>query len=333
MNDPEQPGRSAPLGASVVDGGVNFSLFSRSATGVELLLFDRQDDARPSSVMSLDPVANRTYHYWHAFVPGIAPGQIYAYRVAGPSDPGRGLRFDPAKVLIDPYGREVVVPDGYTRGAASREGDNAATAMKSVVVDSAAYDWEGDTPLGLPSSRSIIYEMHVGGFTRHPSSGVREQVRGTYAGLIDKIPYLQALHVTAVELLPVFQFDAEACPPGVVNYWGYQPVSFFAPHRAYSSRQEPLGPLNEFRDMVKALHRAGIEVILDVVFNHTAEGGADGPTLSLRGIDDAIYYTTTRRPGSTGRWCGSTPTCIGSLRCSPSVACCATWSTRTDGSA
>ena len=202
----------------------------------------------------------------------------------------RGLRFDPTKILLDPYGREVVVPGAYTREAARREGDNAATAMKSVVVDPASYDWEGDAPLHLPSSRTIIYEMHVRGFTRHPSSGVDERRRGTYAGLVDKIPYLRALGITAVELLPVFQFDVQACPPAVMNYWGYQPVSFFAPHRAYSSRQEPLGPVNEFRDMVKALHRAGIEVILDVVFNHTAEVGDDGPTLSLRGIDNPTYY-------------------------------------------
>ncbi len=290
MNGHEPFGRSDPLGAAVVDGGVNFSLFSRSATGVELVLFDREDDARPARVIALDPVANRSYHYWHAFVPGVRRGQIYGYRVSGPSDTATGLRFDPAKVLVDPYGREVVVPGGYTREAASRAGDNAATAMKSIVVDTASYDWEGDAPLHLPSARTIVYEMHVRGFTRHPNSGVGERVRGTYGGLIEKIPYLQALGITAVELLPVFQFDAQACPPGVVNYWGYQPVSFFAPHRAYSSRQEPLGPVHEFRDMVKALHRAGIEVILDVVFNHTAEGGTDGPILSLRGIDNPTYY-------------------------------------------
>ena len=283
-------GRSAPLGATVGEGGVNFSLFSRTATGVALLLFDRDDDARPARVITLDPVANRTYHYWHTFVPGVQPGQIYGYRVSGPSDPARGLRFDPGKVLLDPYGREVVVPVGYAREAASGDGENAATAMKSVVVDAASYDWEGDQPLHLPSSRTIIYEMHVRGFTRHPNSGVRDEVRGTYAGLIEKIPYLQALGVTAVELLPVFQFDVQACPTGLVNYWGYQPVSFFAPHRPYSSRKEPLGPVHEFRDMVKALHRAGIEVILDVVFNHTAEVGADGPTISLRGIDNPTYY-------------------------------------------
>jgi glycogen operon protein len=286
----EGAGQSAPLGASVVAGGVNFSLFSRTATGVELVFFDREDDAKPSRVIALDSVRNRTYHYWHAFVPGVRPGQIYGYRVCGPYDPPRGLRFDPAKILLDPYGREVVVPSTYGREAAGRKGDNAATAMKSVVVDPAAYDWEGDAPLRLPSSRTIIYEMHVRGFTRHPTSGLGEAVRGTYAGLIEKIPYLRALGITAVELLPVFQFDAQACPPGLVNYWGYQPVSFFAPHRAYSSRKEPLGPVDEFRDMVKALHRAGIELILDVVFNHTAEGGVDGPTLSLRGIDNPTYY-------------------------------------------
>jgi glycogen operon protein len=162
--------------------------------------------------------------------------------------------------------------------------------MKSVVVDPSAYDWEGDQPLRRPASRTIVYEMHVRGFTRHPSSGVAEKTRGTYAGLIEKIPYLQELGITAVELLPVFQFDPLACPPGRVNYWGYQPVSFFAPHQAYSSRQDPLGPVDEFRDMVKALHRAGIEVVLDVVFNHTAEGGHDGPTLCFRGLDNGAYY-------------------------------------------
>jgi glycogen operon protein len=200
------------------------------------------------------------------------------------------MRFDPTKVLLDPYGRGVGVPGSYSREAARTVGDNAATAMKSVVVDCDAYDWEGDAPLRRPSARTIVYEMHVRGFTRHPSSGVPEKTRGTFAGLIEKIPYLRDLGITAVELLPVFQFDAQDCPPGLVNYWGYSPVSSFAPHQAYSSRQDPLGPIDEFRDMVKALHRAGIEVILDVVFNHTAEGSHDGPTLSFRGIDNVTYY-------------------------------------------
>jgi glycogen operon protein len=274
----------------VVDGGVNFSVFSRSASGVELQLFDRDDDAVPARVIRIDPALNRTYHYRHVFVPKVGPGQIYAYRVTGAAAPEHGLRFDAAKMLLDPYGRGVVVPRHYDRDAAKGRGDNAATAMKSVVVDPSTYDWEGDMPLCRPAARTVIYEMHVRGFTRHPSSGVNEKTRGTYAGLIEKIPYMQELGITAVELLPVFQFDAQDCPLGRINYWGYAPISFFAPHQAYSSRQGPLGPVNEFRDMVKALHRAGIEVILDVVFNHTAEGDHTGPTLSFRGIDNATYY-------------------------------------------
>ncbi|CEF49090.1 unnamed protein product [uncultured bacterium] len=290
MNFVGNAGHSWPLGATVVDGGINFSVFSRSATGVELLLFDREDDARPARLMRLDPAANRTYHYWHVCVPCIRPGQLYGYRVAGPYDPANGMRFDPAKVLLDPYGRGVVVPKNYSRDAARKKGDNAATAMKSVVVDVHTYDWEGDAPLQRPSSRTIVYEMHVRGFTRHPSSGVAEKRRGTFAGLIEKIPYLQQLGITAVELMPVFQFDPQDAPSERVNYWGYAPVSFFAPHQAYSSRKDPLGPLDEFRDLVKALHREGIEVILDVVFNHTAEGNHDGSTLSFRGLDNPTYY-------------------------------------------
>jgi isoamylase len=284
----------SPLGPTVRPDGVNFSLFSRSATGVELLFFDRDDDSRPARVIRLDPAANRTYHYWHVFVPGVRAGQLYGYRVDGPHDPGNGLRADSMKVLLDPYGRGVAVPKNYSRAAAAMEGDNAAAAMKSVVVDPDAYDWEGDAPLQRPSSKTIIYEMHVRGFTRHPSSGVSESRRGSYAGLIEKIPYLQQLGITAVELLPVFQYDVQDAPPGRVNYWGYAPISFFSPHQGYSSRQDPLGPVNEFRDMVKALHKAGLEVILDVVFNHTAEGDHRGPTLSFRGVDNRAYYILER---------------------------------------
>ncbi len=298
-------GRSYPLGATVADGGVNFSIYSRSGTGVELLLFDREDDARPERVIRIDPSFGRTYHYWHVFVPGVQPGQIYGYRVEGPFDPPKGMRFDPSKLLLDPYGRAVVVPGNYSRDAARSPGGNIATAMKSAVVDPCTYDWEGDTPLKRPSTQTIIYEMHVRGFTRHPNSGVDDKRRGTFAGLIEKIPYLQQLGITAVELLPVFQFDAQDCPPGRVNYWGYAPVSFFAPHQAYSSRQDPAGPVYEFRDMVKALHRAGIEVILDVVFNHTAEGDHTGPTLSLRGLDNRTYYILDRDRGRYANYSGT----------------------------
>jgi isoamylase len=284
------PGRTFPLGASVVENGVNFCVFSRDASAVELLLFDEAAAHEPVRVIRLDARAHRTYHYWHAFVPALGAGQVYAYRAVGPFDPARGLRFDPAKALLDPYGRAVVVPDEYDRFAASRPGDNRKVAMRSVVVHPDTYDWEGDALLRRPFATTVIYEMHVAGFTRHPSSGVAPRTRGTYAGMIEKIPYLQDLGITAVELLPVFQFDAQNCPPGLVNYWGYSPVSFFAPHAGYSSRRDPLGPVDEFRDLVKALHRAGIEVILDVVYNHTAEGNHDGPTLSFRGLDNDTYY-------------------------------------------
>jgi isoamylase len=290
MSDGLAQGSSSPLGATPSGNGVNFSVFSKHATAVQLLLFDGVNDTKAARVVRLDPSANRTYHYWHVFVPNVRPGQLYAYRVEGPFDPSRGMRFDPTKVLLDPYSRGVMVPETYGRDAARRPGDNAGTAMKSVVIDVAGYDWEGDAPLRRPSARTIVYEMHVRGFTRHPSSGLAQETRGTFAGLIEKIPYLQRLGITAVELLPVFQFDPQDCPPGLVNYWGYAPVSFFAPHQAYSSRRDPLGPVDEFRDMVKALHRAGLEVILDVVFNHTAEGDHGGPTLSLRGLDNPTYY-------------------------------------------
>jgi len=290
-NPKTEVGEASPLGAEVSREGVNFSVFSRNATGIELLLFDREDDAHPSHVIPIDSFSNRTYHYWHTFVSGIRAGQIYAYRVDGKFDPSNGLRFDPSKILLDPHGRGVAVPKSYNREVIRKTGiDTTSIAMKSVVVDPSQYDWEGDRPLNTPSSQSIIYEMHVRGFTRHQSSGIAKHLRGTYAGLIEKIPYLRTLGITAVELLPVFQFDAQDCPVGVVNYWGYAPVSFFAPHQAYSSRHDVLGPVDEFRDMVKALHRAGIEVILDVVYNHTAEGGHDGPTLSFRGFDNVAYY-------------------------------------------
>jgi isoamylase len=286
----EQAGRSSPLGPTIENGGVNFSVYSRDASGIDLVFFDREDASQPSRVISLDRFTNRSYHYWHVFVPDAVPGQLYGYRAYGPLDPSRGLRFDGSKVLLDPYSRGVVVPKGYSREAAQGKGDTAATAMKSVLVDLRAYDWEGDEPLRRPSSQTIIYEMHVKGFTRHSNSGISEEIRGTFRGVIEKIPYLQDLGISAVELLPVFQFDPQDCPPGRVNYWGYAPVSFFAPHQAYSSRKDSAGPVDEFRDMVKALHRAGIEVILDVVYNHTAEGNHDGPTVCFRGLDNGTYY-------------------------------------------
>ncbi|MBO0736663.1 MAG: glycogen debranching protein GlgX, partial [Alphaproteobacteria bacterium] len=287
-------GKSFPLGATVSPAGVNFSVFSKHSTAAQVLLFDQVDDPLPSRVIDLDQYRNRTYHYWHTFVPGIGAGQIYGYRIAGPFEPEKGQRFDAQKVLLDPYGKGVARPAARSREAARKPGDNAATALRSVVVDSAAYDWEGDVLLGRPFAETIIYEMHVRGFTRHPNSGLTPPKRGTYAGVIDRIPYLQDLGVSAVELLPVFAFDEQDAPPGRTNYWGYQPFSFFAPHPGYSSRKDPLGVLDEFRDMVKALHRAGIEVLLDVVYNHTTEGNEDGPTFCFRGLANENYYILGR---------------------------------------
>jgi isoamylase len=290
------PGQPNPLGATVYPQGVNLALFTRNATAVEMLLFDHPDDPEPTRVFQLDPEVNRTFYYWHIFVSGLRAGQIYAYRVDGPYAPQEGHRFDRSKVLLDPYAREIVYEDNWSREQASQPGDNCASAMKCVVIDTRDYDWEGDAPLHKPFSETVIYEMHVGGFTKHPSSGVSHP--GTYHGLIEKIPYLQSLGITAVELLPVQQFDEQesshlASSPGSTcneNYWGYNPIGFFAPHRGYCTEGGRGQPTREFRDMVKALHRAGIEVILDVVFNHTAEGGDGGPTICYRGLENRAYY-------------------------------------------
>ena len=234
-------GRSYPLGATVYGNGVNFSVFSRHCTVMELLLFDDPADRQPSRTILLDPQQNRTFYYWHVFVRGLQAGQLYAFRAHGPYSPERGLRFDGDKVLVDPYARAVAYGDNYSRAAAQHPGSNAAHSMKSVVVDPRGYNWEGDTPLQNPFAGTLIYELHVGGFTRSPNSGLPENLRGTYAGLVHKIPYLKQLGVTAVELLPVQQFDEQEAPTGLTNYWGYGPVNFFSPHRGYSSQKSPSG--------------------------------------------------------------------------------------------
>jgi glycogen operon protein len=284
------PGRSSPLGATAYSGGVNFSVFAKNADYVELLLFDRADDKQPSEIISLDPLVHRTFYYWHVYVIGLEPGQLYGYRVYGRYDPDNGMRCNPDKVLVDPYARAIVTPENFSRRAAIKPGDNCAHAMKSAVIPRNSYDWEGDEPLNIPFSTSIIYEMHVKGFTAHPSSGVTPEKRGTYAGLIEKIPYLQDLGITAVELMPVHQFDPQDAYRDLTNYWGYTPINFFAPHYGYGYSKDPVLLVNEFRDMVKTFHRAGIEVILDVVFNHTAEGGSDGPTYNFKGFGNQAYY-------------------------------------------
>jgi isoamylase len=300
-------GRTFPLGATCVADGVNFSVYSPHAEELELLLFDDESADFPRRTVSL----HRTADYWHAMVTCLGPGQIYAFRAHGHDRPQDGQRFDAAKVLLDPYGRAVVGYDRYDRRKAAEPGDNSRTGLRSVVADMDDFDWEGDRPLGPAQDRGLIYEMHVAGFTRNPDSGLPEEIRGTYAGLVQKIPYLLDLGVTAVELLPVHAFDPQDAPPGRVNYWGYSSLGFFAPHPPYSSDRSSLGPLNEFREMIKALHRAGIRVYLDVVYNHTAEGGADGPTLCFRGLANSAYYILERDRTGYANYsgCGNTFNC------------------------
>ncbi len=287
-----EAGEPHPLGVTCGPDGVNFCLYSSAATAVTLLLFDSETAREPARTIRFDPYRNKTFHLWHVFLRGCRPGTCYAFRVDGPDAPAEGHRFDPEKVLISPYARGVS-RRLWRREDAIGRGDNMASSMRCVVVDTGAYDWEGDRPLERPMHQSIIYELHVGGFTRSPSSGVRHP--GTYAGLIEKVPYLQALGVTAVELLPVFEFDDRSTWPGpsgepLRNFWGYSPVAFFSPHSGYGTSGEAAAVVNEFRDLVKALHRAGIEVILDVVFSHTEEGTETGPTFGFRGIDNRTFY-------------------------------------------
>ena len=286
---PSVAGCEPTLGPVIAANGVHFTVFS-SADRVELVLFDSVDDERPAHVLELERQPHSCGRYWHRFVTGIRAGQVYGYRADGPFAPQRGLRFDRDKLLLDPYARCIERPRGRARSAAAVTGANLATALRCVAVDSSAYDWEGDRPPRVPYDRAVIYEMHVGHFTGHPSSGIAEELRGTFAGVVQKLPYLSDLGVSTVELMPVFAFDEDAAPPGLQNVWGYEPLSFFAPHAGYSSRRVVGGVIDEFRDMTKALHRAGIEVILDVVYNHSAEDDAKGPTLSFKGLANEVYY-------------------------------------------
>ena len=309
-------GSSHPFGSTPTEEGTNFSLFSANATAVQLLIFEKPNDPDPIWVIDLDPDRNRSFNIWHVFVANVQPGMGYGYRVDGPREPWNGHRFDPEKVLVDPYSHGNSL-DLWNRGSACVPGDNLHTSIRSVVIDLQDYDWEGDERLNHDMADSVIYEVHVGGFTKDPSSGVQHP--GTYVGLIEKIPYLKSLGVTAVEVLPCCSFDCkdvlkEHDGRKLVNYWGYSTMGYFAPHQAYCIAPETGSHIREFRDMVKALHKAGIEVIMDVVFNHTDEGNHQGPTFSFKGIDNSTYYYLTGPNGSkefyydyTG--CGNTFNC------------------------
>ncbi len=296
------PGRPFALGATWDGEGTNFSLFSENAERVFLCLFDDDD------VETRHELTERTAFNWHGYLPGVGPGQRYGYRVHGPWVPERGHRYNPAKLLIDPYARAI---DGAVRFNAARvlpyvaghpderdDEDNAVAIPKSVVVDP-TFDWEGDVRLETPWSETVIYEAHVKGFTQLGEE-TREDLRGTYAGLASEpaIAYLKSLGVSAVELLPVHQIADEEFlhGRGLTNYWGYSSIGYLAPHSGYAATGTRGAQVTEFKGMVKALHRAGIEVILDVVYNHTAEGSELGPMLSFKGIDNASYYRL--EPGS-----------------------------------
>jgi isoamylase len=301
-------GSPLPLGTQERGGGVNFAIFSRDASRVRLELFDHPEDAVPARVIDLDTPRNRTGDVWHVWVEGIGPGQLYAYRVDGPYEPGEGHRFNFNRLLLDPFATAIsrlppwdfASARGYDPSAPEQDLtlsklDNSKSMPKCVFVNE-PFEWDGDQPPRHPWSKTVIYETHVRGFTIHPKSGVDHP--GTYRGLMEKIPYLKTLGVTAVELMPVQEFNEHQVtginprtgqPLG--NYWGYDPVVFCAPKASYSS-SEGLGQQKlEFKEMVRAFHNAGIEVILDVVFNHTAEGDELGPTLCFRGMDNAIFYT------------------------------------------
>src|SRR4051812_22788502 len=295
------PGRSYPLGATWDGAGVNFALFSEHATRVELCLFDSPQADKETHRITL---SEHTDQVWHAFLPDLQPDQLYGYRVHGPHEPARGHRFNPNKVLLDPYakaiGRDLRWDDALfayhigDKGADLKfdERDSAPFAPLAAVVDN-AFTWGDDRPPRTPWHKTLIYEVHVKGFTkRHPD--VLESLRGTYAGLGTEaaIRHLKDLNVTAVELLPVHHHlnDRHLLDTGKTNYWGYNTLSFFAPHAEYDAPNNTLSPVTEFKTMVRALHAAGIEVVLDVVYNHTAEGNQMGPTLSWRGIDNAAYY-------------------------------------------
>ncbi|BAZ47625.1 glycogen debranching enzyme GlgX [Nostoc sp. NIES-4103] len=288
-----EPGCPHPLGATPDKDGVNFSIFSEHATSIELLLFDSNDAPEPIQIIQLNSRKNKTFYYWHIYVKGLKAGAHYAYRADGPEHLHKAEhRFSKNKILLDPYARGNT-NTLWKRSDALGAKDNLATSMRSVVIDISDYDWEGDRPINRPMSETIIYEVHVGGFTKSPSSGCKYP--GTFSAIIEKIPYLKELGITAVELLPIFDFDEknilrEVNGKELNDYWGYNPHSYFAPEGSYCISPDVGNHIQEFRDMVKALHKEGIEVILDVVFNHTDEGNHEGPIINFKGFFNSIFY-------------------------------------------
>ncbi|MFO7869317.1 MAG: glycogen debranching protein GlgX [Bacteroidales bacterium] len=319
------PGAPYPLGATSNEHGVNFALYSENASGVELCLFDKD---KPNKEIQRIPVKERTHDVWHVYIPDIKPGQLYGYRVYGPYEPENGHRFNPNKLLIDPYAKAIsgtINWDdslfGYQIGhededTSFSDSDSAPFMPKSVVIGD-NFDWEGDTLLKIPYHKTIIYETHVKGFTKL-NPNIPEDLRGTYAGIAHpaSIEYLTKLGITAIELMPIHHFitDRHLEDNGLTNYWGYNSLGFFAPDVRFASKGTHGEQVTEFKDMVKALHKAGIEVILDVVYNHTGEGNHMGPTLSFKGIDNLGYYRVTENKRYYMDYTGTGNTLNASLR-------------------
>ena len=315
------PGKFYPLGASLEEGGVNFALYSKNANEVYLALFDRAD-GEPTDIIKLE---NRTRFVFHARVSGVKAGQLYGYYVRGPFDPQRGFRFNENKLLLDPYARALTgkpknidnILLGYDAKSPARDlaidtRDSGAFVPKAIVIDD-TFDWQGDSPPQIAFESLLIYEVHLKGFTAHPSSKAKHP--GTYLGFIDKIPHLVELGINAVEFLPLQErmIGDFLLEKGLTNYWGYDTLGFFAPECSYRTGNDAGCEVAEFKTLVRELHRAGIEVILDVVYNHTAEGGELGPTVSFRGIDNTTYYALTGGPHEPGRYYENWSGCGNSL--------------------
>ena len=322
-------GKAVPFGAALDGEGVNFAIFSRHATSVTLVLFESPEKDSPFISVPLDRKGMKTGDIWHCYVKGLKAGACYLYRVDGPYQPERGLRYNPNKAILDPYAKALTRVDkwdfrkcvGYDMNSSlgdlsvSTE-DNFQDSPRCIVIDDNDFDWQGDEPLNYPLRFSVLYETHVKGLTAHPNSGAKHP--GTYLGVIEKIPYFKELGITSLEFLPIHEFNEFEYPrvgPGtgeiLTNYWGYSTVSFFAPKESYAADRSPGGQVREFKTMVRELHKAGIEVILDIVFNHTAEGNEHGPTFSFRGLDNPVYYilNTDKRYYQNYSGCGNTVNC------------------------
>jgi glycogen operon protein len=323
-----EPGKALPLGATLTNEGVNFTIFSRHAKAVSLILFESTEPHSPREEIPLNQKKYRTGDIWHCHIPGLKAGALYLYRVDGPYIPEKGLRFNSNKLLLDPYAKALTdlsnwdqesslayIPGEFYTDLSYSYRDDSLTKPRCIVIDD-DFDWQGDTPLNYPLRFSVLYEAHVRGLTQHPNSGVAHP--GTYKGVIEKIPYFKDLGITSLEFLPIQEFNENEFDKinprtgeTLKNYWGYSTVGFFAPKSSYAWDKTPGGQVREFKEMVRELHKAGLEVILDIVFNHTAEGNEMGPTLSFRGLDNPVYYilNNNKRYYQNYSGCGNTVNC------------------------